>query len=103
MSGPEFFQTRMGRKFYESDVPAISDSLSKIAKELQTLTAGKEGREQQLLDIKAKALSEKIHGISSYVDETFQAWDNAYKAQGTIPYNEAKSVLAVLIRLLRKP
>lgn len=31
MSGPEFFQTPMGRKFYEADVPRIAKALEKLA------------------------------------------------------------------------
>jgi len=31
----EFFQTRMGRKFYEVDVPNIAKSLEKIANFLE--------------------------------------------------------------------
>ena len=37
MSGIEFFQTGTGRKFYESDIPKIVDSLEKIAEALQKL------------------------------------------------------------------
>lgn len=51
VGGPEFFQTQMGRKFYESDVPEISRSLAKIAKHLEILTTGKEQREQQGQDV----------------------------------------------------
>jgi len=32
MSGPQFFQTRMGQKFYEHTMPTIADALEKIAK-----------------------------------------------------------------------
>lgn len=35
MSGPEFFQTGMGRKFYDGDVPRIVEALQNIAKELK--------------------------------------------------------------------
>lgn len=35
MSGPEFFQTRMGQKFYEADVPRIVEALQSIAKEMK--------------------------------------------------------------------
>jgi hypothetical protein len=31
MPGPEFFQTRMGQKFFESDVPRIARALESIA------------------------------------------------------------------------
>lgn len=33
--GPEFFQTRMGQKFYEHDVPKITKTLESIAAELK--------------------------------------------------------------------
>lgn len=42
MPGPEFFQTRMGRKFYEADVPRIAASLEKIAEALQKLIKEKD-------------------------------------------------------------
>jgi len=29
--GPEFFQTMMGRKFYEADVPRVASALERIA------------------------------------------------------------------------
>lgn len=35
MAGPEFFQTGMGRKFYESDVPRIAKALERIATALE--------------------------------------------------------------------
>lgn len=34
MSGPEFFQTRMGQKFYEATAPAIARALEGIHEEL---------------------------------------------------------------------
>jgi hypothetical protein len=37
-TGPEFFQTPMGRRFYERDVPRAVDALSEIAKILATQT-----------------------------------------------------------------
>jgi len=43
MAGPEFFQTRMGQKFYEHDVPQISEALQALAKcvePLQTIAKG---------------------------------------------------------------
>lgn len=47
---PEFFQTLMGRKFYEADVPRIIRTLEKIAAELEranNIAEGKHGREHQ--------------------------------------------------------
>ena len=35
MPGPEFFQTRMGQKFYAGDIPRIVDALADIAKEFK--------------------------------------------------------------------
>lgn len=35
--GPEFFQTMMGRKFYEADVPRIAKALERIAAALESL------------------------------------------------------------------
>lgn len=35
MSGPEFFQTRMGQKFFEGTMPRIADALTTIAERLE--------------------------------------------------------------------
>lgn len=35
MSGPDFFQTRMGHRFYESTLPRIASALERIAKALE--------------------------------------------------------------------
>jgi hypothetical protein len=35
MPGPQFFQTRMGQKFYGSDVPRIAEALEEIGKEMK--------------------------------------------------------------------
>lgn len=35
--GPEFFQTMMGRKFYDADVPRIANALERIATALEML------------------------------------------------------------------
>lgn len=37
MSGPEFFQTPMGRRFYESTMPRIADGIEKLLKVLEKL------------------------------------------------------------------
>lgn len=36
-NGPNFFQTRMGQKFYEADVPRIANALERIADALERL------------------------------------------------------------------
>ena len=35
MSGPEFFQTGMGRKFYDHDIPEIARQLKRLADALE--------------------------------------------------------------------
>lgn len=40
----EFFKTRMGRKFYDTDVPRLSVILEKIATQLQSLNEREEKR-----------------------------------------------------------
>lgn len=39
MSGPEFFQTRMGRAFYEGTMPRVAESLQDLAKQLKEYNA----------------------------------------------------------------
>lgn len=39
MPGPQFFETRMGHKFYEADVPRIAKALESIATSLAILAA----------------------------------------------------------------
>lgn len=48
-NGPDFFQTRMGVRFYEVEVPRIARSLERIADALEKLAL------QQELDAKAEA------------------------------------------------
>jgi hypothetical protein len=38
-NGPEFFQTIMGRKFYEADVPRALKALERIAAALERIAA----------------------------------------------------------------
>lgn len=40
MSGPNFFQTRMGQNFYEGTAPQIADSLNRIANQLEENAKG---------------------------------------------------------------
>lgn len=42
MSGPEFFQTRMGHVFYESTMPEIARQLKRIADALEALGQGRD-------------------------------------------------------------
>ena len=43
MPGPQFFDTIMGRRFYQGDVPKIGKSLESIAKSLEVLAEAKKG------------------------------------------------------------
>ena len=40
--GPDFFQTRMGQKFYNRDIPAIINTLNRIADALEKIAEKKE-------------------------------------------------------------
>ncbi len=42
MTGPEFFQTGLGKKFYQADIPRIIHALESIAAELKRLNDSKE-------------------------------------------------------------
>lgn len=57
----EFFQTGMGHKFYEHDVPEIARALSKIAKHLET-------SKQDVLE----ALNDVVENIPRQTDD--QPW-----------------------------
>ena len=39
MSAPEFFQTRMGQRFYEATMPKIADQLERLNANLEALLA----------------------------------------------------------------
>lgn len=41
MSGPEFFQTPMGRKFFERDLPELITQLSRLATSIERLSIAK--------------------------------------------------------------
>lgn len=42
MGEPQFFETRMGRKFYEADVPKLIKVLERIADALDRVTTEKD-------------------------------------------------------------
>jgi len=39
MMGPEFFQTGMGRKFYEADVPKLIEAINRLATAIEKQNA----------------------------------------------------------------
>lgn len=47
MGDPRFFETRMGRKFYEADVPRLIKVLERIADALDRVAAKKERPPQE--------------------------------------------------------
>ena len=47
MAGPEFFQTRMGQKFFEATAPRIAVALEDIAKEMKRANDLKEKERQE--------------------------------------------------------
>lgn len=38
MNGPQFFQTGMGRKFYDSQLPRLIDALERIAAAIEKIS-----------------------------------------------------------------
>jgi uncharacterized coiled-coil protein SlyX len=58
--GPEFFQTAMGRKFYESDVPRIAAALEQIATALSSRAAPEVEARAARVDRIASDMSEQI-------------------------------------------
>jgi hypothetical protein len=47
MAGPEFFQTMMGKKFYESTAPRIARALEDISHELKRQNDLEEARREE--------------------------------------------------------
>jgi hypothetical protein len=47
MSGPEFFQTGMGRRYYESTLPALVKEMERLANAAERLVALLESRTQE--------------------------------------------------------
>lgn len=47
--GPQFFETRMGRKFYEHDVPELIQVLNRIADLLEKTLTTKEQDPSELI------------------------------------------------------
>lgn len=42
MPGPEFFETRMGRKFFEMDVPDLTEAINRLASAIEKANTLKE-------------------------------------------------------------
>ena len=58
----EFFQTVMGRRFYESQVPMLVKSLGSIAQSLEILS------ERQTQTIRREALLEALQVVGSSIE-----------------------------------
>ena len=58
MNGPSFFQTMMGRKFYEHDVPQVANSLKRIADALEKTNKNNEELEKSHLFLAIKNMVE---------------------------------------------
>ena len=55
MTGPEFFQTRMGARFFEATAPKIADQLARLNKPFEALvTEMRLGCEEQAAKLEAK-------------------------------------------------
>ena len=46
MMGPEFFQTRMGQKYYEHDIPALIEAVNRLADAIEKQNLLTESREK---------------------------------------------------------
>ena len=68
----EFFQTQMGKRFYEGTMPSIAKSLEVIAKNLDGVPTKKELRYKELLDsivektAEENTLSEQVRILKGY-------------------------------------
>lgn len=60
MPGPKFFQTRMGVRFFEADLPRLIDALEKIGKEMSQQNELKK-QEQTRCPVESKRDLELIH------------------------------------------
>lgn len=61
MAGPEFFQTIMGRKFYEADVPRIAKALERIANSFEKVNAPLEVKDLPLAEARIKQMWMILH------------------------------------------
>jgi hypothetical protein len=61
MNGPEFFQTLMGRRFYEGDVPRVAQALERIAISLEAL---------ERTAIRLEALARIAAGLEKRADQS---------------------------------
>jgi len=62
MSGPQFFETRMGQNFYGGTVPRLVSAVEKVAKELETMN--KYIREAKELDEATKEDEDDIRSTT---------------------------------------
>lgn len=59
MTGPKFFQTGMGRKFYESTAPKVAEALERIAAVLERLAAKPETLDEMFQMFRTMAIVDK--------------------------------------------
>jgi len=70
MSGPQFFETGMGKKYYDGTMPRIAKALEAIAKSLETKAHIEELEKQNKdYDLLVAELVDMIHDHDT-------AWDN---------------------------
>lgn len=78
MSGPEFFQTRMGARFYEHTLPALVDAVGKAADAMNRLAAALEARERSL-ELPCMECLTKEATIALPWDRTRKVCDGCYE------------------------
>ena len=69
MAGPEFFQTGMGRQFFESTVPQLVRQLAALNEHLGQLVAG--AQQQQVEDERAAAAFAMRETIAHAIEQGF--------------------------------
>ena len=65
MAGVDFFQTRMGQRFYEATMPKIADQLERLTTSLEALVAELRRSNRSATETPSHAASPRIDVTSS--------------------------------------
>jgi hypothetical protein len=71
MPGPEFFQTGMGRKFYEADVPRIAKGIERLAAALEKANELEEAKGAVSAPDNLKGLTDQFSSDAHPEDQPF--------------------------------
>ena len=89
-NGPEFFQTPMGHKFYQSDVPRIADALEKIADRLETEDVSKKADIYRVfgngcVELKSDFVGQLIDVVEDFLESKGVVIENPEKTDSDDP------------------